>query len=535
LAVLAVFAFAAPTVQAQTYDLPLFANDLDPGERFFTRDHAVTTTQKFGYDITGQRLNGDKWTSLISGVSSDAHWKNPKNSNYFVYGKPFYAMKDGTIIGCWRNAPQNPRPKRPEEDNDLPTSEKGWISKEQKDGLVPGGGNELWILHDDGTRALYAHAQTGQIPASLCPKSKATFTPPVDTNTVDENGMYAEVALLPAQRKKVKAGQFLGRIGNSGSSTGPHIHIHLEKKNASGKWVAEPLRFNRGMSTPWNGGDADINKWTSFSGKAITKGDVLFWPPTRLDREFARHQASTDSFGRVFDHLANSGFQPKIIDGYSVGRKVFLNHVWEPAKGQWRAWSRQSQSSLQTNLDKAKADGFAPVFVESYLDRGEVRYAAVYVKGKSGKWLLRSDLTAAQHDQVLKDAKKDGLQPVNVSVISKGGDRRYTALYRSDTLGAWTLKSQVKESEYQALVNAELAKGQLPIYLCGYMHEGVPYYSVIFSSKYGKNVMARHNMSASDYQKEYNKAWKDKLVTRTVTAFDGAKSQHRYGAAWVKE
>ncbi len=531
---LVISVFATPAALAQTYDLPLFADDLEPGERYFTRDHAVTTTQKFGYDISGQRLTGGKWTSLISGVTSDAHWKNPKNANYFIDGKPFYAMRDGTVIGCWRNAPQNPRPKRPEEDNSIALKDKGWIAQELKDGLIPGGGNHLWILHDDGTRALYAHAQAGEIPASICPKTKTKYDAPVDSSILDENGMNSEVGLLPAQRKRVKAGQFLGLVGNAGSSTNPHLHIHLEKKTTGGDWVAEPLRFKRGMSTPWNDGKADIDKWTSFSGKPITKGEVLFWPPTRLSREFARHQAGTDSFGRMFDHLSNSGFQPKIIDSYSVGGKVFLNHIWEPADGQWRAFSRQSQATHQTNLDKAKADGYAPVFIDSYLENGQVRYAAIYVKNKPGKWLLRSNLTTAQHDTLLDEAKADGLKPVAVSVVSTGGQRRYTALYRSENIGAWTLKSQVKESEYQGVVNAELAKGRLPVYLCGYMHDGDPYYSAIFSSKFGKNVRARHGLSSSDYQKEYTKAAKDGLVTQTVTAFDGAQSQHRYGAAWVK-
>ena len=528
--------FASTNAQGQVYDLPLFANDLKAGERYFTRDHTVTTTQKYAYDITARRLEKGDWTSLKSGVSDDAHWKNPKNSNYFVYGKPFYAMKAGTVIACWRKAPQNPRPKRPEEDGDVPTSEKGWIHKNLKDKLMPGGGNQLWVLHDDGSRALYAHAQTSSIPSSLCPKTKTKFSAPrdKDNDPVDENGMYPEIALLPAQRKRIKAGQFLGKIGNSGSSTGPHLHTHVEKKNSKGDWVAVRTKFRRGMSTPWNGGKADIGKWTSFSGKVITRGDVLFWPPTRLGGEFARHKASTASFQRVFKHLANSGFWPKIIDGYSVGGKAYLNHVWEPAKGGWRAHWGQSASALQKNLNKAKADGYAPVYVESYHDRGKVRYTTIYHKNKKGKWRMRHDLDSKGHQSVFNKAKSDGLKPVSVAVVSTGGQLRYTALYRSDSQGKWSLKSRVRESEYQGVVNTELKAGRLPICLCGYKHKGSTYYSVIFSSKFGKNVRARHKMSSSGYQKEYTRALKDGLHTQTVTAFDGAKSEHRFAAAWVK-
>ena len=533
IAACAILSTAEAQMRGKVYDLPLFANDLAPGERFYTSDHADNDTQRFGYDITGQRLSDGKWTSLKPGVTSDAHWANPKNSNYFVFGKPFYAMKDGTVIACWRNAPQNPRPMRNEEDNNGPVEEKGWIHQDLKDGLMPGGGNMLWILHDDGTRALYAHAQTGSIPASLCPKSATKYSSVPDKSKVDENGMYAPIALPPNQRKRVVAGQKLGLIGHSGSSTGPHIHIHVERKNPNGNWVADPMLFRRGMSTPWKGNNTDINKWTSFSGQPITKGNVLFWPPTRLGREYARHHGDTGSFQRLFDHLANSGFRPKIINGYNVGGTVFLNHVWEPSNSAWRAFFGQSQGAHQTNLDKAKRDGFAPVFIDSYLQSGQVRYAAVYVKNKPGNWLLRSNLTEQQHQSVLDEAKAKGLKPTSVSVVSRG-QRLYTALYRADGIGSWTLKSQIAESNYQGTVNAELAAGRVPIYLDGYMHQGTPYYSAIFASKHAGKTKARHAMSTSGYQNEIQAAWNAGMVTQSVTAFDGAQSQHRYGAVWVR-
>jgi hypothetical protein len=62
-----------------------------------------------------------------------------------------------------------------------------------------GGGNALFVLHGN-CRVLYAHFREGSVnPAAAFPGAV------------------------------VKAGQFLGRIGNSGSSAGPHLHIHAER------------------------------------------------------------------------------------------------------------------------------------------------------------------------------------------------------------------------------------------------------------------------------------------------------------------
>jgi WD40 repeat protein len=62
-----------------------------------------------------------------------------------------------------------------------------------------GGGNSLVILHGN-CRVLYAHFKDG---------------------TVDPKVAYPGAP--------VAAGQFLGRMGNSGSSSGPHLHIHASR------------------------------------------------------------------------------------------------------------------------------------------------------------------------------------------------------------------------------------------------------------------------------------------------------------------
>src|SRR5688572_7793956 len=200
-------------VAAQTYDLPLLADDLQALERAYTFDHSQTTTQKFGYDISMRRVTGDdKWSSLKDGVTEAPG--EPKNANRVIYGKPFYAMRDGTIVSCWRNAPENPRPFISGEDE----ATQLWLHPERRAGRIGGGGNSLFILHDDGTLALYAHSQTGSIPTALCPNNGALLPAVPGGGTPPENefGLDMRGNVPVAQRVRVRAGDFLGRVGNSG-------------------------------------------------------------------------------------------------------------------------------------------------------------------------------------------------------------------------------------------------------------------------------------------------------------------------------
>ncbi|MEE9238740.1 MAG: hypothetical protein V3U58_04180, partial [Thermodesulfobacteriota bacterium] len=80
--------FYANNSFALVYDLPFYANDLKPGERWSTKDHKASKSQKYGYDLGVKRYisSSKSWSSIK--ISSDKHWENPKNSNYLVYGKP---------------------------------------------------------------------------------------------------------------------------------------------------------------------------------------------------------------------------------------------------------------------------------------------------------------------------------------------------------------------------------------------------------------------------------------------------------------
>lgn len=501
-------------------DLPFFADDLKPGERWSTNNHAVTTTQKYGYDLGVKRYisSSKTWSSIK--VSSDAHWNNPKNSNYLIWGKPIYAMEAGEVIRCWRNAPQNPRPKLPSESSkSIDFEDREWLHQAWRDKLMPGGGNSIVIEHADGTRALYAHFQTGSIPASICPNNNALYSKA-------DNKSESEVPV--DKRAKIKRGQFLGRAGNSGNSTNPHLHIHLEK---DGK--AEKIYFKRGLATDNTGNKGNINNWTRFAGKMIPKGPVLVWPPLKKHPEYARHRYPAKDLPRLFDHLADSGYAPEWFDCYSVGGKTYYNFVWRPATGAWRAYFGQSSSSYQQRINKAKADGYAPVQVESCLSGGNVRYTAIFRK-VSGAWKARHGITYNTHMAELNKAKQSGLSPINVSVVSVNGQRRYTVLYRKASLGAWQVKSQLDAAAYQQAVNSNKQAGRKPFYINTYMHKGKPYFSAIFAQKPSGSWRAKHGLTASSYQSEWKNAHKSGLLTRVVTGYDGAKQNHRFAALWRK-
>jgi len=49
-------------------------------------------------------------------------------------------------------------------------------------------------------------------------------------------------SVVVREGQKVAPGDLLGKVGNSGNTSEPHLHIHAMSKNESGDWVGVPMR-----------------------------------------------------------------------------------------------------------------------------------------------------------------------------------------------------------------------------------------------------------------------------------------------------
>ena len=115
------------------------------------------------------QLNKDR--KMFSGIGK-------KLTDFSFYGAPIHAVADGTVVNAYDDADEQ-------------------VPLEPAKGLIPAniGGNMLVVDIGGGAYAFYAHFQRGSMKAKM--------------------------------GDKVKTGQVLGLLGNTGNSDAPHLHFHL--------------------------------------------------------------------------------------------------------------------------------------------------------------------------------------------------------------------------------------------------------------------------------------------------------------------
>lgn len=140
-------------------------------------NHRTHHSQEFAFDLI--QLDDD-----LQFVQT----REKPNEEYPCYGQNILAIADGEVVESLDGSPENPRSVvlLPKEQRIRLLQEQGFLSLAN--------GNFIVLKHRGGEFSFYGHMSAG---------------------------------LHVKKGDKVKQGQILGKVGNSGHSTGPHLHFHL--------------------------------------------------------------------------------------------------------------------------------------------------------------------------------------------------------------------------------------------------------------------------------------------------------------------
>jgi CubicO group peptidase (beta-lactamase class C family) len=207
----------------------------------------------------------------------------------------------------------------------------------------------------------------------------------------------------------------------------------------------------------------------------------------------------------AFDALGGQGYRVVEVDGYQVGSQDLYAAIWEKASGPPRvARHGLTAAQYQAEFDSLTAQGYRLLDVSGYAAGSEARYAAIWEKSAGPARVARHGLTAAQYQAEFDSLVAQGYRLVCISGYGLGSTAFYAAIWEHSADPAWVARHGLTAAQYQAEFTTLVGQGYRLTDVSGYAVGGTDLYAAIFEKSGGPAWVARHGMSAGDYQTEFD-------------------------------
>lgn len=152
----------------------------------------------------------------------------------------------------------------------------------------------------------------------------------------------------------------------------------------------------------------------------------------------------------------------------------------------------------------------------------------------SANWVSKHGLTSAQYQFEFDSYKKKGYRLTKVSGYTVGKNVFYAAIWEDTPGPAWVARHGLTSTNYQKEFNYWVKRGYRLSHVDGYTVSGQSYYAAIWELKSGPSWVARHGLSASAFQSQFN-YWVGRGYRLTHISGYEVNKQDQYAAIWERQ
>lgn len=198
----------------------------------------------------------------------------------------------------------------------------------------------------------------------------------------------------------------------------------------------------------------------------------------------------------------------------------------------WQARHNLTPAQFQATFDDLYKQGYRLKNMSGYISNGE-RFSGLWVKEAGPAWQARFGLSAADYQKTFNDLVKQGYRLTWVSAHEVGGSVRYEAIWEQKGGPAWEAKGNMTSAQYQQTFDALTKQGYRLIHVTGYASGGSARFDAIFEKSGGPAWQARGDMTAAQYQANFNSFFQQGYRLKEVSGYH-AGGQDLYAALWEK-
>ncbi len=238
----------------------------------------------------------------------------------------------------------------------------------------------------------------------------------------------------------------------------------------------------------------------------------------------ARHGLTAEAYQTEFNQFVARGYRPTYVSGYTDGSQPRYAAIFQPnaSGGGWSSRHGITASEYQTEVNQAVQKGWRPVVVNGFSVGNQDRYVAIFEPANGMVWEARHGLSAQQYQNEFTRLLGLGYRLVHVSGYTAGGQERYAAIWDKSGGAAWEARHGLTPSQYQAEFDRLLQQGYRLRHVTGYSVGGQDRYAAIWDKSQGPAWIGRHNIDAATYQQAVTDNWRNGYRPVEVNAFEGA-------------
>ena len=288
------------------------------------------------------------------------------------------------------------------------------------------------------------------------------------------------------------------------------------------------VHTNGGCNTAGTGSNSGVRIDAILRESPTVRGIAHF------GRWVARHGLDARQYQAASDELTALGYRPLLVDAAGIGNQAHYAAIWEHRPGSaWVTRHGLTPEQYQGMFDELVPQGFRPVVVNGAGVGGQVRYAAIFENGPAPAWVARHGLTRQQYQAAFDQLVAQGFRPRFVDGTAVGDQILYSAVFEKRNGSPWVARHGLTARQYQGAFDELVGQGFRPVWVSGAAIGSDVFYAAVFDKRPGPAFVARHGLTAAQYQATF-----DTLLQQgfrpTVVSTAGAGGQLSYAAVWEK-
>jgi CubicO group peptidase (beta-lactamase class C family) len=212
------------------------------------------------------------------------------------------------------------------------------------------------------------------------------------------------------------------------------------------------------------------------------------WVNRPMPKWQAIHGVDAAQYQNWFNTWSSQGYASEIVSGTGTGNNaIFAAVMIQGVAGQWVARHNLSPADFASENASAQSNGLMPHCVSIYGASGQPTYAGIW-RANPGfvKWKVNPADAAASYqttfntDTQLPGVTLNGWRP---SYVAVSADQTYCSVYKDDSVGHWVARHGMSAADYQAEFDTQKAAGRYPICVQGGGSGNNIVYAAVFASQ----------------------------------------------------